>query len=110
MAAARPWQRVHGKGLYMSDSWQTELERVFDVVTLEKSPDGAVFRAFYWEEDAELELRVSSEQRSAELILKRGEHLEQLRISPVERVTARISREPHRLDLDKQEGGRLTIW
>jgi hypothetical protein len=87
-----------------------ELERTFDTVSEESSPTGTVYHARYWEGEGELEVRIYREQRVAEVAITQAGATERLRLSPLARVAASLAGTPHRLDLDRPYGGRITLW
>jgi hypothetical protein len=39
----------------MEEHWRAELERLFDIV-VERTPEGPVYFARYWEDDGELDV------------------------------------------------------
>jgi hypothetical protein len=96
------WQR--------EENWRAELERVFDVVSVDESTDSEILRGFYWEGDAELVLTIDCEQRIADVEYRRQGAAQRFRVSPLGEVRARTASHPYRLDLDKPHGGRLTLW
>jgi hypothetical protein len=94
----------------MEEHWRAELERLFDIVVVERTPEGPVYFARYWEDDGELDVKIYPERHLAEVVLKHINRTERFQIAPLHRLQARTARRPHRLDLDKPRGGRLTLW
>jgi hypothetical protein len=100
--AVRLWQR--------EENWRAELERVFDVVSLDESTDAEILRAAYWEGDESLELTIDCGRRTADIEYRRKDATERFRVAPLDELRARTAGRPYRLDLHKLHGGGLTLW